>query len=154
MCDHAFRGTNARERHQEEWQSHWDAHHSGRDFHAIEPTVSLKQSRKFSNIARSLLGPLIGLRVQNSHLNSDLHRCQLIPSPRCDCGRIETIHHYLIQCPLQAAHRTALRAAFSRAGIPFTPTDILRHGFTDDPTASPLKAELIRFIRATKRFSG
>ena len=38
------------------------------------------------------------LRLGCSSLNHDLFRRNLVPSPRCSCGQVETIEHYLLNC--------------------------------------------------------
>lgn len=38
------------------------------------------------------------LRLKCGKLNDHLYRKNLIPSPNCTCGLIETTYHYLLQC--------------------------------------------------------
>ena len=35
----------------------------------------------------------------NCVLNADLHRCNIISSPLCSCGKVENTHHYFFSCP-------------------------------------------------------
>ena len=39
------------------------------------------------------------IRMGCSALNSDLFRKNIVNSPRCTCGAIETLTHYLLNCP-------------------------------------------------------
>ena len=39
------------------------------------------------------------LRLGCSTLNYDLHRKNIVPSPLCSCGAVETTVHYLFHCP-------------------------------------------------------
>jgi hypothetical protein len=46
----------------------------------------------------SHLGQIFHARI-HSDLNSDLFRKNIVNSPRCTCGAIETPTHYLLNCP-------------------------------------------------------
>ena len=45
------------------------------------------------------------LRLGCSSLNHDLYRKNIIHSPLCTCGQIETQAHYLLHCPNNIVHR-------------------------------------------------
>ena len=49
----------------------------------------------------SRLGHIFHARIRMgcSALNSDLFRKNIVNSPRCTCGAIETPTHYLLNCP-------------------------------------------------------
>ena len=90
------------------------------------------------------------LRLGCSSLNHDLYRKSIIDSPLCSCGSVETIKHFLLECPLYNALRTELLAS-----IPCLPTtNNLLYGHdrltTDENILIFLSVQ--KYILATKRF--
>ncbi|KAF8551746.1 hypothetical protein OG21DRAFT_1466738, partial [Imleria badia] len=77
-------------------------------------------------------------------LNSHLHRIKRSPSPHCaSCpDEIETVRHYLLDCPQFARERSLLTRSLRKStlDIPFLVSD------TAATTA------VLNFINATKRF--
>ena len=51
------------------------------------------------------------LRMRSSSLNEHLYIKNIIDSPNCFCGEIESTHHYLFKCPKY----TRQRKSFSKA---------------------------------------
>ena len=45
------------------------------------------------------------LRMHCSSLNQHLYSKNIVDSPLCQCGAIETTEHYLLYCPLYNVHR-------------------------------------------------
>ena len=45
------------------------------------------------------------LRIHCSSLNQHLYSKNIVDSPFCQCGAIETTEHYLLYCPLYNVHR-------------------------------------------------
>jgi hypothetical protein len=45
------------------------------------------------------------LRMHCSSLNQHLYSINIVDSPLCQCGAIETTEHYLLYCPLYNVHR-------------------------------------------------
>ena len=90
------------------------------------------------------------LRLGCSSLNYDIHRRNLIPSPLCACGSVETVSHYLMQCP----RYQLMRNRFIK-DLPCAPTlDNLLFG-NDRLTPDANKVVFLRvqgYITATKRF--
>ena len=153
LCDNSFRSSNTKQSHIARWQRSWDTNPDGRAFYAIQPVVSLKQSKKFQGLPRYLIAAIVGMRVHQSSLNADLNQCALIPSPNCACGQPETVEHYLTGCPNYASQRAPLQTAVAAAGVTFSASTILSIGFGTHPSSRQLRKELLKYIIATRRFS-
>ena len=41
---------------------------------------------------------LCRMRNRNSNLNNNLYLLNLSQTPLCECGDVETVHHYLLRC--------------------------------------------------------
>ena len=90
------------------------------------------------------------LRLECSALNEHLFRKNLVDSPRCSCGSIETPYHYLLQCP---KYRTARAESIQLLDIPLNTHNLL----FGNENFSVLENENIfkkvhEYILRTKRF--
>ena len=50
----------------------------------------------------------VRLRMRSSSLNEHLYIKNIIDSPNCFCGEIESTHHYLFKCPKYTRQRNSL----------------------------------------------
>ena len=90
------------------------------------------------------------LRLGCSSLKHDLFRRDLIESPNCTCGQVETTSHFLIDCP----HYDVFRNRFL-ANLPCPlQADILTDGLPDgDDEANNLIFQRVQlFILHSNRF--
>ncbi|GAA6006002.1 hypothetical protein JCM10207_007303 [Rhodosporidiobolus poonsookiae] len=67
--------------------------------------------RLHQHLPRPLSSLLTQLRTSHSHLLADRFRSRLCDSDRCECGAPETLHHFLLACPLYRIARRDLAAA-------------------------------------------
>ena len=91
------------------------------------------------------------LRLGCSALNFDLHRKNIVESPLCACGAVETASHYLLHCPNYQNLRQQLLS-----DIPCPP--LLNNLLYGDEKLTYLQNKTIvlrvqKFIVASKRFS-
>lgn len=61
------------------------------------------------------------LRTECSALNQHLFRRNLIPSPNCTCGEVESNNHFLLVCPRFNLHRAEMLTKIRQ----YTPPDVI-----------------------------
>ena len=96
------------------------------------------------------------LRTECSFLNQHLFRRNLVPSPNCICGEIESNTHFLFHCSRYNEIRQEMLTSIQQR-IPHIPvtTQLLLSGDDDRlPTSdnSLIFSEVQKYIRKTKRF--
>ena len=102
--------------------------------------------------AGSRTGPILHarLRMQCSSLIADLYRKNIMPSPSCSCGGLESAYHFFYVCPqLTAVHERYLGDALRN----HTTYWLLcgKPEFTNDENVS-LFLQVQDFIIKSKRF--
>ena len=80
------------------WESKWRASARGRWFFYLHPKVSMVPGKWASGFPRWVVSTLAGMRLGNTILKDDLHRCRLESSPLCRCGEPETRGHFWLRC--------------------------------------------------------
>ncbi len=60
------------------------------------------------------------LRTHCGSLNQDLYMCNIVQSPLCMCGAIETVYHYFFECDRFMQYREVLINAIT----PLAPTSL------------------------------
>lgn len=60
---------------------------------------------------------LARLRMGHAGLAQHLHRIQMNPTPLCACGDVESVNHYLLNCPLHDIHRSKITQELLSANI-------------------------------------
>ena len=92
------------------------------------------------------------LRTENSSLNHHLFSKNLIDSPLCRCGSIETTEHFLLQCTRYTHIRQLLIASVSAITTPCLHT-LLYGDDSLDYNVNSIIFDLVHdFIFSTKRF--
>ena len=91
-------------------------------------------------------------RTECSSLNYYLYRRNLIPSPNCVCGALESNNHFLLRCP----RYDEIRVDMVNTVIRYTnvTVDTLLHGninLTTDANQEIFKA-VHKYVRQSKRF--
>ena len=84
------------------------------------PWSSIKERIMETALAKFRLGH-VGLREH-------MHRFKRTNSNLCHCGRVESIQHFFLQCPLFANSRTILQSQLHSIGVPVTMKCILGGG--------------------------
>ena len=94
------------------------------------------------------------LRMNSSSLNSHLFLKNLVDSPNCICGGLETNSHFLLTCPRYANIREQFLTPLSSIPIPID-TDILLFGSNQlsDEDNSTIFIMIQKFIINSKRFT-
>ncbi|KAJ3804320.1 hypothetical protein F5876DRAFT_53542, partial [Lentinula aff. lateritia] len=118
-------------------------------FTTIDPKgTNSKFAENAGELRRKQTSILFQLRTGHVPLNSHLHRIGEADSPNCPhcdtAGRatIETVKHYITECPAYRKERFCLRQKLGRQ------TRSLRH-LLSDKKCTP---HLLRYIGGTKRF--
>ena len=79
-----------------------------------EALYSIKSDLEFwpwsSHKVRAVETAIARLRVDHAGLAQYLFRFGQAPAPLCDCGEIETVDHYLIDCDIFIQQRRELKA--------------------------------------------
>ena len=81
------------------WQKRWDNSETGRTYHSYFPKVDA--TRLFDNPTRTAFSQILQLQTGYSQLNEYRHKLGQAKTNQCECGQVETMEHYLIECPLQ-----------------------------------------------------
>ena len=93
------------------------------------------------------------LRMNSSSLNSHLFIRNLVESPNCRCGGLETNSHFLLSCPIYTIIRQELLTSLS--GLPLQiDSNILLFGSNQlsDEQNSTVFIMVQKFIIKSKRF--
>lgn len=90
------------------------------------------------------------LRLGCSSLKNDLYRKNIVDSPLCTCGAVETISHYLLHCPNYIPQR---HFYFRNLPCPITLNNLL---YGDERLSPDLNIVVLQsvhaYIQSTKRF--
>ena len=99
---------------------------------------------------------MLQLRTGYSILSDYRHKLGQVESRFCECGQIETVQHYLLECPLyHEARYTLMKRLREQLGI-HAPNIYTLLGY-DSPAEFPNRRELIceevgGYIERTERF--
>jgi len=100
------------------WVNRWQKSSNGQITHSFIPDIIPKHliSKTFSHKLTQVL-------TGHCKLNFFLNNIGKTLDPSCPCGKgIETVHHYLWVCQLEAVNRTnTIRKAYFSQGIPYPP---------------------------------
>ena len=108
--------TAARESGKMKWQDMWEKSEKGRHLFNFRNQVGLSQYHKFESTKGEIT--VIQLRTGYARLNEYLHKINIVDSNKCQCGQIESISHYLLECSLYENERENLRRKlFQTCGI-------------------------------------
>ena len=95
----------------EEWQRRWDRAGEGRNTYAFIPNVRRRLKCTWLAADNWTMQFLIG----HGDFESYLHKRPLLDSPLCECGRMDTPWHVIIECHIYDRIRQDLRAAVTTA---------------------------------------
>ena len=136
------------------WQQRWDIGESGRDFYLCKPFLKSNPRLNYPNI--KLYKQMLQLRTGYSKLSDYRHKLGQVESRFFECGQIETVQHYLLECPLyDEARYTLMKRLREQLGI-HAPSIYTLLGY-DSPAEFPNWRELIceevgGYIERTERF--
>ena len=80
------------------WQQRWDIGESGRDFFLCKPFLKSDPRLDFPNI--KMFKQILQLRTGYSKLNDYRHKLGQVETRFCECGQVETVQHFLLECPM------------------------------------------------------
>jgi hypothetical protein len=94
------------------------------------------------------------LRNHCSSLNEHLFSKNIINSPLCTCGEIETTYHYFFKCLLFETQRTQLIDNINALENATPTLSLVLYGDSDNPQINKFVFEYVHYyIQQTKRFS-
>ena len=92
------------------------------------------------------------LRTKCSSLNQHLFKCNIVPSPLCTCGAIESVSHYFLECQRFTHQREVLVNAIAPYTSP-TITHILFGDESLDLEKNSIIFDAVHlYIKCSKRF--
>ena len=147
--------TAVRDSGRKKWQDMWDKSEKGRNLFNYRPKVDYKVKHKFeSRKGESIVSQL---RTGYVKLNEYLQKTSITENDKCQCGEIETVKHFLLECELYENEREKLRSnLFRSCGIAQFDMNILLDLKPDDEFKewrSSILEELEAFVVETKRFA-
>jgi hypothetical protein len=87
----------ARDHIMEKWQNRWNFNiNRGRFYHNFHHQVKTKTIHDFPNKKNSTV--IYNLRSGYAKLNDYCHKLNITESANCQCGKRETIEHYILHC--------------------------------------------------------
>ena len=104
---------------------------------------------------KALYNILVQLRTGYCTLNEYKHKTGQTDEPNCICGAKETVHHYLLECPLTEEKReTMLNKLGKECGIRnINVSNILTHIQGEQQEHTKHKLSIVtEFIRSTGKF--
>ena len=106
------------------WQQRWDISETGRFLYTFKPFVD---GKLYLDLPSKDLFPIIHqLRTGYCKLNDYRFKLNQCESLECDCGEIETVQNFLLECPLYEEERDQLlKNLFSQLGINYLYMDLL-----------------------------
>ena len=102
---------------QKKWDDEWRSGTTGEQTRSFFPLPKDAECLKNSHINHELTQVLTG----HCRLNYHFHKIKKVPSSLCNCGKEETINHYLFDCNIFSEQRTSLIEACNKASIAFPP---------------------------------
>ena len=147
--------TAARESGKMKWQDMWDKTEKGRHLFNYRNKVGLNLEHKYQSTKGEI--SVIQLRTGYVRLNEYLQKTNAVESNKCQCSQIESIGHYLLECPLYENQREKLRRKlFETCGIVHLDLNLLLDVKADDDYKewrTLILSELETFVAETKRFA-
>ena len=145
---------HARVSTQYKWQQRWDIGESGRDFFLCKPFLKSDPRLDFPTI--KTFKQILQLRTGYSKLNDYRHKLGQVETRFCECGQVETVQHFLLECPLyEEARYILLNRLKEQLGIqaPSVYTLLGYDGHVELPNWRDLTCEEIgQYIERTERF--
>ncbi len=94
------------------------------------------------------------IRTNCSSLNHHLYTNNIIDSPSCICGAVETTHHFLLRCPLYTVFRDHMNTILTQMNVETNNASLLLYGDTSasDETNTSIFHVVQDYIIHTKRF--
>ncbi|EFN63458.1 hypothetical protein EAG_12796, partial [Camponotus floridanus] len=81
----------------------------GTQYFNLYPTFARRPWFDGFDLDRAEIATISRIRSNHYNLNYSLHRCGLVPHPRCHCGLSrQDINHILWSCPLYECHRAPM----------------------------------------------
>ncbi|MEW8548387.1 MAG: reverse transcriptase domain-containing protein [Candidatus Thiodiazotropha sp.] len=137
------------------WQEMWEKAETGRHLYYYRPKVGFKIKHSFQSAVGERI--IAQLRTGYARLNEYLYKTGITDSNECMCGAIESVSHYLIDCPLYENEREIMRKRlFQSCGIPQLDMNLLLMAKKEDEFKewrNCILTELETYVATTERFA-
>ena len=122
--------TAVRDSGRKKWQDMWDKSEKGRNLFNYRPKVDYKVKHKFeSRKGESIVSQL---RTGYVKLNEYLQKSNITENDKCQCGEIESVKHFLLECEIYENEREKLRSNLFSCGITHFDMNVLLDLRPDD----------------------
>ncbi|MCW4346280.1 MAG: ribonuclease H family protein [Candidatus Thiodiazotropha endolucinida] len=136
------------------WQERWEKSETGRHLFTFRPFVTHKIKHVYDKPHGQCI--ISQLRTGYVGLGEYLKKCNLKESDQCECGAVESVNHYLLECPKHENAREIMRRRlFENCGIIHLNLHVLLDANPEDELndwRSTILTELENFVGETKRF--
>ena len=138
----------------QKWQRQWNNSEKGRTFHKYQKSVENIPKLDYPN--KYIYSIITGLRSGYTRLNQYKHMIGIIDSPNCECGHVEDVEHYLLNCQKHEEQREKLRTDFFflTGNLILDMDALLMYGEEDQyhTNRDNITSLLADYIRNTNRF--
>ena len=100
---------------------------------------------------RTVETTLARLRIGHVGVGQHLHRFHLAETNLCQCGEIDSIVHFLLQCPLYAMARTELQETLHDFGVSITVQNLCGGGDFPPPVQFAIVSAFTKYLLHTGR---
>jgi hypothetical protein len=94
---------------------------------------------------------LAKLRIGHVGVNKHLFRFELSTSNICSCGQIDSVEHYMLQCPKYVLSRTRYFLELENLKVPMTIKNILGGGEYPEKKQNIIINETLKYLKDTER---
>ena len=136
-----------------EWYSWWinEMQLSGKGLHLFKVKKQLSYWGWSSHKERPVETALAKLRIGHVGVRKHLCRFKLFDTERCDCGEVDSVEHFLLQCPKYVVSRTEIFLQLQQMNVPMTLRNILGGGNYPPQTQKSILKETIKYLKDTER---
>ena len=112
------------------WENAWinNVEVTGKGEHLMKVRSSVGFWQWSSNKCRVIETSIARLRLGHAGLNEHLHRFRMRDSALCGCGKVESVTHYLLQCPAHYSYRNLMKSKLLQLSVDLSLKNLLGGG--------------------------
>jgi len=133
------------------WKENADILNKGK--HLTQIRESLGYWEWAENKSRRIETAMARLRLGHVGLNKHLHRFNMALSEDCVCGEVETVSHYLLECPLYEQLRAAMRIKLLPHNVECNLKNLLGGGNFSSSTQNTIVRVVALYLQGTGRLN-
>jgi len=147
--------TEVKEKLNKLWERAWrdsvDVHNKGQHLAIIRSSLGYWPWTEHLN--RRLETAMARLRLGHVGLNKHLFRFNMVPSDQCVCGEVETVQHFLLECPLYEQLRAAMRIKLLMQKVECNLKNLLGGGIYDVDTQESIQKIVYLYLQGTGKLN-